>query len=287
MKAKPEVVIITGVSGSGKTTFLKALEDIGFYCMDNLPIEFIPKLMEHLSKRKPTQGKFALVVDIREENFRENFSWLIKALRKDYRLEVIFLDAENQEIIRRFKLLRRIHPLQEGTSLEGALSKERKILDVARRISSELIDTTGLSMGELRRVAIERYRGSSGKQRIKLVSFGFVYGIPRETDFLFDLRFLPNPYWVEELRELDGTDERIRDFLLSHEEVLSYLESIKKFISENLHLFFLDGRGEITISLGCTGGRHRSVFFISQLYNWLEKLRQYDVIKIHRDMRKG
>lgn len=284
---KPRVVIITGVSGSGKTTFLKALEDIGFYCMDNLPIDFIPRLISHLNRKNPSYDRFALVIDVREENFAQRFSWLVDELRKNFDVEVVFLDASDEEIIRRFKLLRRKHPLQETGSLEEALKEERKILAAARRLAKEFIDTTGLSMGGLRKKVMEKYKGTQTLYRINLVSFGFVYGIPAETDLLFDVRALPNPFWVEELREFTGTDERIREFLLSHKEVLKFLGAIKKFLEQTIDMFFLDGRGELTISVGCTGGKHRSVFFVEELYNWLKGFEKFHVQKTHRDVRKG
>lgn len=284
---KPRVVIITGVSGSGKTTFLKALEDIGYYCMDNLPIDFIPRLISHLHRKNPSYDMFALVIDVREENFAQRFSWLVEELRKNFNVEVVFLDASDEEIIRRFKLLRRKHPLQETGSLEEALKEERKILAAARGLAKEFIDTTGLSMGGLRKKVMERYKGTHILYRINLVSFGFVYGIPAETDLLFDVRALPNPFWVEELREFSGTDERIRDFLLSHKEVIKFLSAVKKFLGETLDMFFLDGRGELTISVGCTGGKHRSVFFVEELYNWLKGFEKFQVQKTHRDVRKG
>ncbi len=284
---KPRVVIITGVSGSGKTTYLKALEDIGYYCMDNLPIDFIPRLISHLHKKNPSYDKFALVIDVREENFAQRFSWLVDQLRKNFDVEVIFLDASDEEIIRRFKLLRRKHPLQDTGSLEEALREEREILAAARNLAKEFIDTTGLSMGGLRRKVMEKYQGTDTLYRINLVSFGFVYGIPAETDLLFDVRALPNPFWVAELREFSGTDQRIREFLLSHKEVIKYMEAMKNFLEETLDMFFLDGRRELTISVGCTGGKHRSVFFVEELYNWLKGFEKFQVQKTHRDVRKG
>ncbi|MCD6454575.1 MAG: RNase adapter RapZ [Candidatus Aminicenantes bacterium] len=283
---RPKIVIITGVSGSGKTTFLKALEDIGFYCMDNLPIEFIPQLIGNLIKRNPSINRFGLVIDVREENFQRRFPWLVEELRKIADVDVIFLDANDSEIIRRFKLLRRKHPLQGKTSLEEALKEERKILSSARMLAGEFIDTTGMSMGALRKKVMEKYGPEHEGQKVNVVSFGFVYGIPQETDLLFDVRALPNPFWVEELRELTGENPMVRDFLMAHNEVVRYMDALKKFLDETLDMFFMDGRRELVISIGCTGGKHRSVFFVEELYNWLKDKNRYEVVKIHRDVSK-
>ncbi len=281
---KPYVVIITGMSGSGKTTYLKALEDAGFYAMDNMPLEMIPDIISHISRKNPEIQKFALVVDVREEDFQEKFSWLLERLYTSTRLHVVFLDSSDEELTRRFKVMRRKHPLEDGMDLEKALREERRILEGARERAETLINTTGLSPGELRKMAVELHLKGRGK-RIILLSFGFSSGIPQEADFVFDLRALPNPYWDERLRPLTGKDREVEDFLLSQKEVQNYLSSLKDFLKTTVPIMFEDGRFQLVIALGCTGGRHRSVFFVEALYNWfMETWKEYEIEKKHREI---
>ncbi len=267
---KPYVVIITGMSGSGKTTYLKALEDAGFYAMDNMPIEMIPQVLSHILKNNPEMDRFALVVDVRDEGFGEKFPWLVQELSSRYKTHVVFLDSVDEELTRRFKIMRRKHPLENGRGLREAIREERKILEAARKFAKTTVNTTGMGPGSLRERAIDLHLQGITK-RIVLMSFGFSFGIPQEADFVFDLRALPNPHWDEALRPLTGRAQKVKEFLLAHREVHSYIKALQSFFRKTIPLMFKDGRARLVLAFGCTGGRHRSVFFVEELYNWFRK----------------
>ncbi len=280
---KPYVVIITGMSGSGKTTYLKALEDAGFYAMDNMPIEMIPQVLSHILKNNPEIDRFALVVDVRDEGFGQKFPWLVERLSSKYRTHVIFLDSVDEELTRRFKIMRRKHPLQEGRTLQEAIREEREILQVARKLADAVVNTTGMGPGTLRERAVDLHLQGITR-RVVLMSFGFSSGIPQEADFVFDLRALPNPHWDDRLRPFTGKDPQIKEFLLAHPQVHTYLKALKEFFQKTLPLMFEDGRAQVVLAFGCTGGRHRSVFFVEELYNWFRnKWSQYVIEKKHRE----
>ncbi len=280
---KPYVVIITGMSGSGKTTYLKALEDAGFYAMDNMPIEMIPQVLSHLLRNNPEIDRFALVVDVRDEGFSRKFPWLVSELSHKYKTHVVFLDSVDEELTRRFKIMRRKHPLEDGRTLQEAIREEREILQAARKLADTVVNTTGMGPGALRERAIALHlKGIT--RRVVLMSFGFSSGIPQEADFVFDLRALPNPHWDDRLRPFTGKDPQIREFLLSHPQVHTYLKALKEFFKKTLPLMFEDGRAQLILAFGCTGGRHRSVFFVEELYNWFRNnWSRYVIEKKHRE----
>lgn len=285
---RPELIIITGISGSGKTTFLKTLEEIGYYCIDNLPVDFIPRLIEYLVEREGGPSRIAIVVDIRERQMPEKFPQLISSLRDIVKLKVIFLEASDESIIKRYKLMRRKHPLQTGHSLLNALSRERELLKGVKELSDEIWDTTDMPYSQLRKKIIDRFTSRRrSKPIVKLVSFGFWYGIPQDTDFLFDVRAFPNPYWLDALRSKTGKNNAVREYVFSQPEAKKFLESLKEFLNKNLDNLFLDGRSELTISVGCTGGKHRSVAIVEELARWLRSKKKYKIRTYHRDINKG
>ena len=285
---RAELLIITGISGSGKTTFLKTLEELGYYCIDNLPTDFIPSLIDYLLQREEGPERIAIVVDIRERQMPEKFPALVEALRQKTKLRVIFLEASDDSIVKRYKLMRRRHPLEQDLSLTQAIELERKLLQKVKELSDEIWDTTDMPYSQLRRRIMDRFMPRRRiRPFIKLVSFGFWYGIPQDTDLLFDVRPFPNPYWDEELRKKTGKDKRVRDYIFSQQEMKRFFESLKNFFERNLELFFLDGRNELTISVGCTGGKHRSVALVEELAKWFRDKGKYNVRVYHRDIHKG
>jgi UPF0042 nucleotide-binding protein len=281
-KSELLTIILTGLSGAGKTVALNAFEDSGFFCVDNLPSTLIETFVS-LGNTTPTMSKVAIGVDIRERDFLTDFPEAISLLRKKYKIEIIFLEASDDVLVRRFKESRRPHPLGYK-DLKRALHKEAKLLQPIRQESNEIIDTSSLNPHELRKLITKSYLKKGSKDMIiNLMSFGFKYGIPLETDLLFDVRFLPNPYFIEELKEFSGKTPKVKKFVLSHKNTKDYLEKLKPLLDFTIPLYRKEGRSYLTIGIGCTGGKHRSPAIVEEIKKFVSKGKQ-KVTVTHRDL---
>jgi UPF0042 nucleotide-binding protein len=303
------VILISGLSGSGKTTAIKALEDIGFYCVDNLPILLLPKFIELCEQSGGKISKVAVVEDIRGtesypafrqqndgqggKDFLEDSRRIIQDLhREGYPIEILFLDSSDPVLMRRFSETRRQHPLAVGGSIGEGIRLERERLQGIRDMANQVIDTSHFNVHQLKD-RIQRYAQeglSSGQMTVALLSFGYSYGIPYEADLLMDVRFLPNPYFVEELKRLKGDDPQVAAYVLHWQETKEFLRRVQEFIRFLLPLYERERKTHLTIAVGCTGGRHRSIVIVNQLAEMLrQEMAERGVFLSvrHRDAEKG
>ena len=279
-------VIITGLSGAGKSYAIKCFEDLGYFCVDNLPTTLIPTFAELCAQSSRGIRKIALGVDVREGEYLAHLMDALEELRtRGHRPEVLFLEAADETLVRRYHETRRRHPLAgEGNVVDG-IQAERRFLAHLREEADRIIDTTGLTVHQLKDRLIESYGGreTRGALTVSLVSFGFKHGIPYDADLVFDVRFLPNPHFVEDLRQLDGRDPAVAKFVFSHDEsreLLSRLEDLVRFL---LPLYQREGKAYLTVAIGCTGGRHRSVALVESLRTFIDSL-GFEPIVRHRDL---
>lgn len=296
------IILISGLSGSGKTTAIKALEDIGFYCVDNLPILLLPKFLELCEQSGGKVSRVAVVKDIRGAasypasetgtDFFEDSRKIIEDLRKEgYPIEILFLDSSDPILMRRFSETRRQHPLAIGGSVLEGIRLERERLGGIRDMANEVIDTSGFNVHELKE-KIQQYvqEGAGGRLTVTFLSFGYSFGVPYEADLLFDVRFLPNPYFVEELKRLKGDDPRVAEYVLQWEEAEEFLNRTREFIRFLLPFYLRERRTHLTIGVGCTGGRHRSIVIANRLRDLLrdDMAREGVFLSLrHRDAEKG
>ena len=278
-------VVVTGLSGSGRSAALKAFEDIGFYCVDNLPLVLLSEFV-HFAQGSEDAACSAIGIDMREKGFSERFPILYGELKRSgCTLDMLFLEASDQAIVRRFSETRRPHPLAKGAvPLLDAIKRERAALASVKTLADRIIDTSDYTVHDLRQ-SIERCYSESNAGKpmvITLVTFGYKYGIPYDLDLLFDLRFLPNPHFVQELRPKTGEDQSVRDYIMARPGSTEFLEKLQGFLAYLLPHYRSEGKSYLTIGLGCTGGKHRSVTIALLL---AEHLRQsgYDVNIKHRD----
>lgn len=271
-----EIILITGISGAGKSTAIRCLEDMGFFCVDNLPITFISEILEKLLNVDKNITKVGFGIDIREKDFLNSFSVVLDYLNdKQYRFKVLFLEAENEPLVRRFTETRRKHPLssENDNLLSQNIALEKSLLKEIRKKSDKIIDTSRLSTNELKDI-IKLYlldKADSNSVMINLISFGFKYGIPIDIDMLFDVRFLPNPYYIEDIKNFTGNDEIIQDFVLKNEVANTFIIKLEDMFDFLLKEFTKEGKAYFTIGIGCTGGKHRSVAVVNRLRNYFEK----------------
>lgn len=298
------VILISGLSGSGKTTAIKALEDIGFYCVDNLPILLLPKFLELCEQSSGKISRVAVVEDIRGAeshptsghqgmDFFEDSRKIIESLRKEgYPMELLFLDASDPVLMRRYSETRRQHPLALGGSVLEGIRIERERLAGIRDMANEVIDTTRFNVHELKE-KIQQYaqRGlQEGQLTVNLLSFGYSFGVPYEADLLFDVRFLPNPYFVEELKRLKGDHPDVAAYILQREEAEAFLSRAGDFIRFLLPFYLRERRTHLTIAVGCTGGRHRSIAIVNRLAEMLHREMRTQGVFLsvrHRDAERG
>jgi RNase adapter protein RapZ len=303
------VILISGLSGSGKTTAIKALEDIGFYCVDNLPILLLPKFIELCEQSGGKISKVAVVEDIRgeasypssqqagdtegEKDYLEDSRRIIQELKREgYPIEILFLESSDSILMRRFSETRRQHPLAVGGSIREGLRLERERLQGIRDMANQVIDTSQLNVHQLKE-KIQQYAQegrNSGQMTVLLLSFGYSFGIPFETDLLMDVRFLPNPYFVEELKRLRGDHPKVAEYVLQWEETKEFLRYVQEFIRFLLPLYERERKTHLTIAVGCTGGRHRSIVIVNRLAEMLrDELTKRGVFLSvqHRDAEKG
>jgi UPF0042 nucleotide-binding protein len=283
----PELVIITGMSGSGKASALKAFEDLGYYCVDNLPVELIPRFAE-LALQSGEIPRTALVVDVREGTQLERLPAILKSVRRVIPARVIYLEASDPILLRRFSETRRPHPLGTGTTVRTSLRTERRHLRTIRAIADLVIDTSKFNVHELRAHLTDRFTHSSSGERsilVSCVSFGFKHGVPDDADLVFDVRFLPNPHFVPEFRPLSGRDPKVARYIRSFPQTQEFISRISDLLIYLLPHYVREGKSYLTISFGCTGGQHRSVMIAEDVGKRLKKA-GYKVKVVHRDSPK-
>lgn len=279
---KPLIVIITGLSGSGKTVALRAIEDAGFFCVDNLPIALIKSFVSIIARNREID-KIGIGIDIREKGSLSGIRDVLGVLREKYRTEVLFLEAEKDVLVRRFRETRRPHPL--GGSIDAAIYQERERLVPLREAATRIVDTSSLTPHQLRQLVASLYGIQKGKKAMTLtiISFGFKFGVPQNLDLLFDMRFLPNPHFVPDLKTLNGTDKRVSDYVLKDRTTKAYLRKIRGLIDFLIPHYLREGRSYVTVGVGCTGGNHRSPAIAERLGFHLRK-HPVDLNIIHRDL---
>ena len=283
-------VIVTGMSGAGKSTALKMLEDVGYFCVDNLPIPLVPRLGELLMVPSTEINKIALGLDVRSgQSFSEMETALSKLDAMKISYEVLFLDASDNVLVKRYKETRRTHPLAGPDRIDQGIRRERKELEFLRKRSIWLIDTSRMLTRELKK-EINRIFVENKEYKnlyITVLSFGFKYGIPSDADLVFDVRFLPNPYYIEELRPKSGNDSEVRDYVMNNEKAGEFLEKLVDMIRFLIPNYIAEGKTQLVIAVGCTGGKHRSVTLANELFRALQKEEADYGIKIeHRDIEK-
>ena len=281
-------IIITGLSGSGKGTFLRALEDRGFFCVDNLPVGLLGKFHELILKSQDEGAKAAMVIDVREGETLSDLPAVYQDLKKNPSLQMSlwFLEASDAVLVRRFSETRRPHPLDPHRPVLEAIALERDRLAPIRAMADHVLDTSQFTIHELRQHAVRVFEEREAQHLlVSLVSFGFKYGVPIDSDLVFDVRFLPNPNFVPELKAFTGADPRVEDYMNSHEATGKFLRHVESFIDFLLPQYEQEGKSYVTISIGCTGGRHRSVFIANAVGRHIQA-GNYRVKVSHRDAEK-
>ena len=279
-----KLVVVTGVSGAGKSTALRALEDLGFYAADNLPLPLVPKFVELVSGR-PDIDRAALGIDARGGDFLAGAVKIFEDIKAGgHTVEILFLDASDEILIRRFSETRRKHPLSD-TDIRAGIGVEREQLAALRQAADALVDTGTLTVHVLRALVMERYGHTDGDLAVTLLSFGFKHGLPAEADIVLDVRFLPNPFFVPDLSALSGEDEAVFQFVMSDPETRAFVAKSEEFLRLSIAGFRREGKSYATVAIGCTGGRHRSVVLARELG---QRLRADLPVSIrHRDIQRG
>ena len=286
MVIKMRFVIVTGMSGGGKSTAMKMLEDAGFYCADNMPVPLIEKFMELLAMPENDIDKVALGLDVRADQFFEDVTDLLKRLKEsNYAFEILFLDSSNQVLLKRYKETRRLHPLSSDGDLMNGIESERMLLERIKACADYVIDTTNLLTRELK-AELDRIFVSNQKYNslmINIMSFGFKHGIPQDADLVFDVRFLPNPFYIDDLKKKTGLDKEVQDYVMSYKEAHEFLDKLTDMINFLIPNYINEGKYQLVIAIGCTGGQHRSVTLAGELYNCLKDKGDYGLTLRHRD----
>ncbi len=284
------IVIITGMSGSGKRTGMKMLEDIGFYCIDNLPAGLVSQFVELLAQPGNEYNKVALGIDIRTAGSMKNLAQVIKTLKNSgHETEVLFLEASDKTLIRRYKESRRIHPLAGEGTIEDGIKKERTELAPIRKQATYIIDTSNLLTREFKAEldGIFRKNEQYSNLNVSIVSFGFKYGIPADADLVFDVRFLPNPFYIDELKNKTGLDKEVRDYVCKFKETEEFLDKLEDMLNFLIPNYVKEGKYSLVVAIGCTGGKHRSVTLASGLYDRMKSRKDIGFKLTHRDVTAG
>jgi RNase adapter protein RapZ len=289
-----QVVIITGLSGSGKSTALRALEDVGFFCVDNLPVVLLPKFLSLTFKASNLQSsllvkRVAMVMDLRQPSFLEKYQRIFERLKeKGYRIEILFLEASEESLMRRFSETRRIHPLSENGSIMEGIQMEVEKLSTLRQMADHVIDTTTTNVHQLKDTVQRKFLPCTSLKRmiVNVMSFGYRYGLPADADMVIDVRFLPNPYYVEELKHNDGHHPSVENYVLGNADSKEFLRQAIGMLNFLVTLYEKEGKVRFNIALGCTGGKHRSVVMANQFSAHLQAMK-YLVHTSHRDIKKS
>ncbi len=285
-RQKAELIIITGLSGSGKGSVIRALEDLGYYSVDNLPIELIPKFAE-LARDSPTVRCAALVVDIREGESLKTFPSLYAQIRRSIPTKLLFLEADDATLVRRFSETRRPHPLGTDRSVLRSVQSERRKLAPIRALADIIIDTSKFNVHDLRETIVEKFRGEREESKIViyLTSFGYRHGVPADSDLVFDVRFLPNPNYIPAFKKLSGRNPQVARYIRSFPQTTEFIQRISDLLIYLLPHYIREGKSYLTIAFGCTGGHHRSVMIAEQIHKSLKRA-GYRVKINHRDLVK-
>jgi UPF0042 nucleotide-binding protein len=281
-------VIVTGMSGGGKRTAMKMLEDVGFYCVDNLPTSLIEKFVELLWTPNSEVTKVALGLDVRSDiNFGEVEAILEKLQDNGYKFEILFMDASDDALVKRYKESRRVHPLAtDGSRVQDGIARERKILKATKKKADYVIDTSKLLTRELKeeldRIFVQNEEYNS--LMVNIMSFGYKYGIPGDSDLVFDVRFLPNPYYIDELKHQTGNDKPVQDYVMSFPETKEFLDKLVDMLNFLIPNYIKEGKYQLVIAIGCTGGKHRSVTLANALYEKMKGRKGYGLKLSHRDV---
>jgi RNase adapter protein RapZ len=281
-----QLVILTGLSGSGKSTVLRAFEDMGFYCVDNLPVELIPIFAELHSAGEGGLARAALLVDAREGAQLAKLPPLLKHLRRQHPIALVFIEAGEDALLRRYSETRRPHPFGKHLSVRESLRHERKMMEPIRKLADVAIDTSKFNVHELRQFITERFKNPEKRPMlVSMVSFGYRYGVPSDADLVFDVRFLPNPHFVPRLRKYTGLDPKVRNYIRSFPQTGEFLRRIEGLLVYLMPHYIGEGKSYLTIAIGCTGGRHRSVMLAEAMKRALGK-HGYSTKAVHRDIDK-
>jgi UPF0042 nucleotide-binding protein len=283
-KPGKELVIVTGISGAGKASALKAFEDLGFHCVDNLPLELLPDFAALVGK-SPEVEKAAIVVDVREGQTLDRLPEILKQVKKLLATRVVFLDAQEAVLVRRYSETRRPHPLGKSETVSRSIVEERQLLDPIRNVADTLIDTSNFNVHELRAHIQSRFGHEDGSKQllVSCLSFGFKNGIPLDADMVFDVRFLPNPHFVPEFRKLTGQDPKVAAYVRGFPQSREFLARVTDLMLYLLPHYVKEGKSYLTVGFGCTGGQHRSVMMAEEMCKRLKKA-GYQVKALHRDM---
>ena len=285
-----QFTVVTGLSGSGKTQVLKFLEDIGFFCIDNLPPALIPKLSELLFTTNDKFEKVALAIDMRVGDMIDELLPTLEALKKrGYQYTLLFINADDDVIIKRYKETRHAHPTESDDGLIGSIRLERQGFEKIYNEADYVINTSNLTVAELHKKLKKIYKNdgdAEGSIKVNIIPFGFKYGLPMDADLVFDVRCFPNPFYIPELKEKTGNDKEVQDFVMSAPQTQKFYKQMYEMIYDLLPLYYDEGKESVTIAIGCTGGKHRSVTLANRLGEDLEK-DKYEVTMIYRDISKG
>lgn len=283
---KPKIIIVTGLSGSGKSTALASLEDAGFYCVDNMPVLLLPDFLELPNVCEPGVVGFAFGMDLREKSFLGSYQTIFEDVRvRGFELETIFLEADEKILLRRYSQTRRHHPVARGEGILDGIRAEQRLMAVLRKSAEYVLNTSQLNVHELK-AAIKNIAKKLIKltpMRIQVLSFGFKHGIPGDADLVIDVRFLVNPYFVPELKDLDGETEAVKRFVLKNDDARLFLSKYFDLVDYLIPLYEKEGKAYLTIAVGCTGGRHRSVAIARRLYEHVQSAGR-EVAITHRDI---